>query len=108
MDPTPTTAPPSLLVRITRPGNRWWPWTIIGALYGLAFRLIVGYLAQSGPMSIAFILATPIVVGALTIYAGRHERQSIPAIIFRPRATIALMLIGCAITMMEGAICIAM
>lgn len=107
MDPAPATKP-SFLTTITQPGNRWWPWSILGALYGLAFRLIVGGTSQFGPMSLAFTLATPIVVGALTIYGGRHHHQSILAILFRPWATITLMLMGCAIVMLEGAICIAL
>src|SRR5690349_6182965 len=103
MDPAPAPKP-SFLTTITQPGNRWWSWTLIGALYGLGFRLLVGVTSQFGPMSFAFTIATPIVVGALTIYGGRHRPQSILAILFRPWVTIALMLIGCAIVMLEGSI----
>src|SRR4051812_3299463 len=107
MEPTPTTKP-SFLTTITRPGNRWWPWTLAGALYGVALRFILGHASEFGPMSLAFTVATPFVVGALTIYGGRHDHQSIAAILFRPWATITLMLMGCGLVMLEGAICIAL
>jgi hypothetical protein len=97
-----------------RPDNTvelsWWKWMLIGALYGVAMRLLFGILPRNvtGVMSVAFLLATPFAVGALTVYGFRNVPQSVMQLIFRPWATVALMLAGCAISMLEGAICLAM
>ena len=59
-------------------------------------------------MSIAFLVGTPFVVGALTIYGLRDAPQSLASWIFCPWASIALMLLGCAISLLEGSICLAL
>jgi hypothetical protein len=106
MDPAATdTSPAANLSRFVKHG---WSWAIVGAVYGLAMRLLLGKTSPFGPMSVAFIIATPIVVGALTVYGGRHKPQSVLAIIFRPWASVALMLLGCAVSLIEGSICIAL
>jgi len=91
-------------------GTRWWYWLAGGALYGVLLRVLFGALPASfhGSMSVAFLVGTPIVVGALTIYGARHTRQTVLLWLFAPWATIALMLIGCAVTLLEGSICIAL
>jgi hypothetical protein len=92
------------------PGGGSWKWTLGGALYGIVIRAMMGVLPHgiSGPMSVAFLLVTPFAVGALTIYGTRGTPLSIWARIYRPWGTVALMLLGCALTLMEGAICLAM
>lgn len=84
-------------------------WIVVGGLYGLLIRAIFGLLPHPylGTMSVAFLVATPMVVGALTVYGLRESNQSFLSYIFRPWASIGLMLIGCAITLLEGAICVA-
>jgi len=88
----------------------WLLWVLGGALYGVSMRALFGVLSTSlqGPMSVAFLIGTPIAVGALTIYAARREKPSVWAMIFAPWVSILLMLLGCAATMMEGAICLAL
>ncbi len=91
---------------------RWsqWKWVAAGALYGVLLRIVVGSLLPheyGGAMSIAFLLATPFVVGALTIYGFRDSNPTLWALIWKPWVTIALMMAGCAITLLEGSICIA-
>lgn len=84
-------------------------WIIVGALYGVLLRFIFGLMPDSfrGAMSVAFLIGTPIAIGALTIYGARHRNPSVAFMIFCPWATIALMLLGCAISLLEGIICIA-
>lgn len=105
---TPETQPPNPYDNI--PELSWWKWMLIGALYGVAMRLLFGVLPRNvaGVMSAAFLLVTPFAIGALTIYGFRHTPLSAMQLIFRPWATVTLMLIGCAISLMEGAICLAM
>jgi len=83
-------------------------WTLGGAVYGVLLRGLFGseQLFQ-GPMSSAFLLATPFTVGALTIYGCRNSAQGIGEMIARPWASVGLMLLGCALVMLEGSICIA-
>jgi hypothetical protein len=86
----------------------WLLWVLGGALYGVAMRALFGVLSTSlkGPMSLAFLIGTPIAVGALTIHAARSKNPSVWVMAFLPWVSILLMLIGCAVTMMEGAICL--
>lgn len=81
-----------------------------GAVYGLLLRVLFGVMPPSlqGPMSVAFLIATPLTVGALTIYGARQQNLSVWSWMFVPWATIALMLAGCAATLLEGAICLAL
>jgi hypothetical protein len=95
---------------MTSVGSWHWQWTVLGAVYGIALRVLFGMLPSPylGPMSIAFLIGTPFVVGALTIYGLRDAPQSLASWIFRPWASIALMLLGCAIALLEGLICLAL
>ena len=89
---------------------RWWWWIIAGALLGVILRIVFGALPNSmeGPMSIGFMLGTPFVVGALTVIGAPPERRTVLFLIFAPWAGIGLMLLGCAITLLEGSICLAL
>src|SRR5579863_5731926 len=89
-------------------GRSWWHWTLVGALYGVLMRVLFGTVPRpvAGVMSMAFLVVTPIVVGALTIYGIRSNRPSILAMIFRPWITVALMLLGYAVSLLEGSICL--
>ncbi|MGL6159829.1 hypothetical protein [Microbulbifer sp.] len=86
-----------------------WPWFIGGAIYGVFLRYIFDVLPSSveGPMSMAFLIGTPFIVGALTIYGYRGQTIRIPQMLFLPWVTVALMLLGTAIALLEGSICIA-
>lgn len=94
----------------TSPRVAGWHWVAGGALYGVLLRVLFGALppSYSGPMSIAFLIGTPVAVGAFTVYGARANKPTIVYMLFTPWASVALMLLGCAITLLEGSICIAM
>lgn len=81
-----------------------------GALYGVLLRVLFGAFTSpfGGLMSVAFLLGTPFAIGALTIYGIRNNNPTWVELIFRPWATVALMLLGCALTLLEGSICVAL
>jgi len=88
---------------------RWWWWVIGGAAYGVLLRVLFGNLFQGagGPMSMAFLLGSPFVIGALTAYGrSRSSRLTLAEAIALPWLTIILMLLGCAVTLLEGSICL--
>jgi hypothetical protein len=89
---------------------QWWKWALAGALYGIVMRALFGVLPRevAGVMSAAFLLVTPFAVGALTVYLARFTLPSVLAMIFAPWASVGLMLAGCALTLLEGSICLAM
>ena len=91
-------------------GLEWLAWIIGGAAYGVLLRVFFGYSSAlyAGPMSMAFLVGTPLAVGALTVYGARNLQLTIWDILFRPWATVLLMLIGCAAALLEGSICLAM
>ncbi len=91
-----------------RPAWGWW--LVMGAALGMLLRVVFGALPHSthGVMSIAFLIGTPVVAGALTVLGAPPERRTVLFLIFAPWATIGLMLAGCAITLLEGSICLAM
>lgn len=93
-----------------QPEDRWWLWIIAGAVFGGLMRLLFGALPQSlaSAMSLAFLVATPLTVGAITVYGSRNSPASWAFAIFAPWLSVFLMLLGCAITLLEGTICIAM
>ncbi|MBL8512114.1 MAG: hypothetical protein JNM52_10780 [Betaproteobacteria bacterium] len=61
----------------------------------------------SGEMSIAFLIGTPVAVGAIAVYGSPKARTSLLYSLVAPIVPMALMLLGCAITLLEGSICIA-
>src|SRR4051812_8571347 len=77
-----------------------WYWVVGGALYGIFLRVLFGALPRtlSGPISMAFLVGTPIAVGALTIYGERANKPTSGSMAFKTWATVALIVIGCAIT----------
>lgn len=89
--------------------KKQWPWFIGGAIYGVFLRYIFDVLPSSveGAMSIAFLIGTPFIVGALTIYGYRGQKIKFSQMLFLPWVTTALMLLGTAIALLEGSICIA-
>ncbi len=93
-------------------GRRILAWILAGAAYGVFLRVIFGmlprYVPIDGVMSAAFLLGTPVAVGAITVYGNRHERPSVWFVLFGPWATVGLMLLGCALALLEGSICIAL
>lgn len=90
-------------------GRTWWRWVLGGALYGVLLRVLFGALEVSsyGVMSSAFLLGTPFVLGAITVYGRRHEPRTWAMLIAAPWITVGLMLFGCAIALLEGSICLA-
>lgn len=88
----------------------WWVWLIGGAALGVLMRVLFGALPAdvAGPMSIAFVVGTPVAVGAITVYGARPASASWVFAIFAPWGTVALMLLGCALALLEGSICIAL
>lgn len=75
-------------------------------------RVIFGAVSElgdfAGVMSIGFLLGTPIVIGALTIHDVAEDQRSALFMIFGPWSTVTLMLFGCAVTLLEGSICVAL
>ena len=94
------------------PGQKWLLWIFAGAAYGVFLRFVFGALPASvtnnGVMSAAFLLGAPIAAGAFAVYALPEEKKSLRLAIFSPWAAVGLMLLGCAVTMLEGLICIAL
>lgn len=92
------------------PGNRWYLWIIGGAGYGLFLRILFGLLPSSitdnGVMSAGFMIGAPVVAGALSVAALPERRRTFWNAFLIPWAAVALMLIGSALTLLEGAICI--
>ncbi|GFE79980.1 hypothetical protein GCM10011487_19800 [Steroidobacter agaridevorans] len=88
----------------------WLVWLIGGAVLGVLMRVIFGAVPSqvSGVMSIAFLVGTPTAAGAITVYGARHASASWAFAIFAPWGTVLLMMLGCALTLLEGSICIAL
>ncbi|WP_189402813.1 hypothetical protein [Arenicella chitinivorans] len=86
-----------------------WPWFVGGAIYGVFLRFIFDVIPSSveGPMSAAFLIGTPLIAGALTIYGHRDQAMKVTRMIVLPWVTTLLLLLGTAIALLEGAICIA-
>jgi len=104
--------PQQIVRKPPSPTGASWYWVLGGAAYGLAMRALLG-LASSllhdsafgGVMSQAFLIGTPVVVGALSI-AGARNPPRVDDVLLRPLVAMGLMLLGCMITLLEGSICI--
>lgn len=85
-------------------------WIAAGVLYGLLLRVLVTAVPglTNGAMSVAFLLGTPFAVGAITVYGWCDEKSGFLEWIVRPAVSIVLMLLGCAVTLLEGSICLVM
>lgn len=89
------------------PYGAWWP-VLIGAMAGLVLRLVF-----SGPAGEAysamlgsFIVGSPALVGALTVYlAERQERRSWKYYFFAPFVANLLYVVGSLLILIEGWIC---
>ncbi len=58
-------------------------------------------------MSLAVLIGTPLVVGAISVYGLKDETPTVQQMASVPLIAIGLMLAGSAITLLEGSICIA-
>lgn len=86
-------------------------WTLLGAAYGLAARLLFEFGSQAygiKMISISMLIATPFAIGAIVIYGIRETNPSIGKMLFTPWLAIFLALIGSVISLLEGSICIAL
>ncbi|HEY1089547.1 MAG TPA: SRPBCC domain-containing protein, partial [Burkholderiaceae bacterium] len=90
------------------PFPNWWP-LIVGALVGVAFRLI--FTGDAGnafaAMNGAFIYFVPIAVGAITVYVAElKEKRTWLYYAFAPMAANSLFVVGTLVILIEGLICI--
>lgn len=86
-------------------------WIVLGAVYGLAGRILAEYGSHTvgiEMISISMLIATPFAIGAIVVYGLRQTKPSIAKMIFAPCAAILLALIGSAVSLLEGSICIAL
>ncbi|MGY0194427.1 hypothetical protein ACWA7J_05055 [Leptothrix sp. BB-4] len=87
-----------------------WRWVIAGPVYGVLLRFVFGALSPSmqGVMSVAFLIGTPMAIGAISVRLSPAARTSLWRAATAPLLPMTLMLAGCAVTMLEGSICIAL
>jgi len=80
-----------------------------GAAYGVLLRAFFGVLPSGthGAMSAAFLLGTPLAIGAIAVYGSPEARKSLLRAFVEPALPTLFMLLGCAVTLMEGSICLA-
>lgn len=86
-------------------------WVVFGAAYGLMMRLLfshASHLFGTGVVSLAFMLGTPFVIGAIVVYGRRHTELSIGRMLTAPWSAILLALVGSALSLLEGFVCIAL
>lgn len=102
--PVPTPPPAK------RPKTRLpWMWLLAGAAYGVLLRALAGIApAVFGAMSFAFLVGTPLAVGAISAYLAPGGRTSLATGAVAPALPMTFMLAGCAVTLLEGSICIAL
>jgi hypothetical protein len=90
----------------------WMLWIVLGAAYGIAMRLLFAtnlhLLVHLEVISIAFMLGTPFVVGAIAVYSPEQIKPSISKIIFAPWLAIALAFTVSDLASIENSICIAL
>ncbi|WP_431266129.1 SRPBCC family protein [Roseateles chitinivorans] len=102
-------------------GRAVWVPVLAGAIYGLLMRLAFGGLTFVSPwlnfssdtafvMSTGFVLMTPVVLGAVTVYVMRaapgRPGPTWMQVVFVPWGAAALMMVGAMVTLLEGAICV--
>lgn len=96
----------------------YWIAPLAGGLYGLAIRYLAGWAGPflqsiginthiAGVMSVGFILLTPVVLGAVTVYLLRNTRPGWMVAFFSPWVATALMMVGAMLSLLEGSICVA-
>lgn len=86
-----------------------WLWFPIGALFGVLMRALFGAIPSEAfeVMSLAFLVGVPFTVGALTVFGRRRSIATVAAMIVQPWLAVIFMLIGCALVLLEGSICLA-
>jgi hypothetical protein len=95
------------------PFSVWYP-LLGGAIYGLVLRLVFSGEVAAGlvsfeTVSIAFAILVPVAIGAITVYlAEKQLRRSVQYYIFAPWWSVLICVLGSAITLLEGSICIVM
>jgi hypothetical protein len=94
--------------------SNWLPF-LFGAGYGIVARLFMVFgdrmllPDRSGVMSAAFVVLVPVAIGAITVYCAEREyRRSVGYYLAAPCVSVGLFLLGTAILLIEGSICIAM
>ncbi|MET3133156.1 hypothetical protein AAKU55_003441 [Oxalobacteraceae bacterium GrIS 1.11] len=108
-----TAATPSPRARATRWLARGLPF-VFGGLYGLFLRLVFSGMqgnsdGKLSPMTFSFAVLVPAAVGAITVYlAERKAPRSWTFYIFGPWIAVSLFMLGTALALIEGSICIAM
>lgn len=91
----------------------WWKPFVFGGIYGLLQRMIYSGDGNSNSilatMSLSFAVLVPFAIGAITIYwSEKSHRRTYKYYFFAPWISVGLAVIGTAITLLEGSICIAM
>ncbi|MEO8000398.1 MAG: SRPBCC family protein [Arenimonas sp.] len=90
---------------------------LAGAIYGLLMRLAFGLpfflsgeksTTASEAMLTSFIVLVPLIIGALTVYFPGDNKRSLFFSVFAPWIPILMFILGTAILLIEGSICIAM
>jgi len=88
----------------------------LGALYGLAMRLVFGspvldhpanHLA-TGPMLGTFVVLVPVLIGVFTVHAVRRRPPGLLFALFGPWVPTICFAIGTGVALIEGSICIVM
>jgi len=90
---------------------------LAGAAYGLLMRIAFGFPLlfngardnnASGAMLWSFLVLVPLLIGALTVYFPGGRERSLVYSLFAPWLPVTLFVIGSAVLLIEGSICIAM
>jgi hypothetical protein len=88
----------------------------LGALYGLAMRLLFGMpmfdhsgmAGSAGPMMASFVVLVPVLMGVFTVHAVRKRPPSLLFAVFGPWIPTTCFAAGSGVVLIEGSICIAM
>ena len=88
----------------------------IGALYGLAMRLLFGSplldhpggRSATGPMLGVFVVLVPLLIGIYTVHAVRRQPPGLMFALFAPWVPTICFAIGTGLVLIEGSICIVM
>jgi hypothetical protein len=90
---------------------------LAGAIYGLLMRLSFGLpyffsseksTAASEAMLTSFLVLVPLIMGAVTVYFSGDKERSLAYSLFAPWIPILMFVLGTALLLIEGSICIAM
>jgi hypothetical protein len=84
-------------------------WLVFGVAYGLALRVLFAnapHFLGGEIISTAFFLGTPFAIGAIIVYGLRNTKPTVGKMLIAPWLAIAMAMIGSALAMLEGSICI--